>query len=72
MLIVRGAANLIDPTAAADLERVRQLLDEIEGKEEIARLLDCARERRGHEDLHRIGEQAVRAVRLVGDRRALS
>ncbi|MES2495292.1 MAG: heat-inducible transcriptional repressor HrcA [Pseudomonadota bacterium] len=43
VLIVRGQANLIDPTAAADLERVRQLLDEIEGKEEIARLLDGAR-----------------------------
>jgi heat-inducible transcriptional repressor len=43
VMIVRGAANLIDPSAAADLERVRQLLDEIEGKEEIARLLDRAR-----------------------------
>lgn len=43
VMIVRGAANLIDPTADADLERVRQLLDEIEGKEEIARLLDSAR-----------------------------
>jgi heat-inducible transcriptional repressor len=44
VLIVRGAANLIDDAAAADLERVRQLLDEIEGQEEIARLLDSARE----------------------------
>ena len=44
VLIVRGAANLIDDNAAADLERVRQLLDEIEGQEEIARLLDSARE----------------------------
>ena len=44
VLIVRGAANLIDENAAADLERVRQLLDEIEGQEEIARLLDSARE----------------------------
>ncbi|WP_156681440.1 heat-inducible transcriptional repressor HrcA [Sphingomonas profundi] len=43
VLIVRGAANLIDPTAVADLERVRLLLDEIEGKQEIARLLDSAR-----------------------------
>jgi heat-inducible transcriptional repressor len=43
VLIVRGQANLIDETAAADLERVRQLLDELEGKEEIARLLDRAR-----------------------------
>lgn len=44
VLIVRGAANLIYETAAADLDRVRQLLDEIEGKEEISRLLDSARE----------------------------
>ena len=43
VLIVRGQANLIDG-AAADLDRVRQLLDELEGKEEIARLLDSARQ----------------------------
>ncbi|HEY0326933.1 MAG TPA: heat-inducible transcriptional repressor HrcA, partial [Allosphingosinicella sp.] len=43
VLIVRGQANLIDPEAAADLERVRQLRGELEGKEEIARLLDRAR-----------------------------
>ena len=43
VLIVRGQANLIDQTAAADLERVRLLLDEIEGQEEIARLLEGAR-----------------------------
>jgi heat-inducible transcriptional repressor len=43
VMIVRGAANLIDVEAAEDLDRVRQLLDEIEGKEEIARLLDSAR-----------------------------
>ena len=44
VLIVRGQANLIDPAAAADLDRVRQLLDELEGKEEIARLLESARD----------------------------
>lgn len=44
VLIVRGQANLIDAGAAADLERVRQLLEELEDKEEIARLLDSARE----------------------------
>ena len=44
VLIVRGAANLIDDQAAANLDRVRQLLDEIEGKEEIARLLESAQE----------------------------
>ena len=47
VLIVRGQANLIDQSAAADLERVRQLLEELEGKEEIARLLDSARDGRG-------------------------
>lgn len=44
VLIVRGQANLIDASAAEDLERVRQLLDELEEREEIARLLDSARE----------------------------
>ncbi|MDE2042320.1 MAG: heat-inducible transcriptional repressor HrcA [Alphaproteobacteria bacterium] len=43
VLIVRGAANLIDEKSAADLERVRLLLDEIEGKADLIRLLDSAR-----------------------------
>jgi len=43
VLIVRGQANLIDDQASGDLERVRQLLEELEGKSEIARLLDSAR-----------------------------
>jgi heat-inducible transcriptional repressor len=47
VLIVRGQANLIDPAAAEDLERVRQLLGELEGKEEIARLLGRARDAAG-------------------------
>ena len=42
VLIVRGQARLIDDAAAADLERVRELLDDLEGKQEIARLLDNA------------------------------
>lgn len=42
VLIVRGQSHLIDAAAAADLERVRQLLEELEDKEEIARLLDSA------------------------------
>jgi heat-inducible transcriptional repressor len=44
VLIVRGQSHLLDETAAADLDRVRQLLDELESKEEIARLIDSARE----------------------------
>lgn len=43
VLIVRGQARLIDEAAAEDLERVRRLLDDLEGKEEIAGLLDSAR-----------------------------
>ncbi|MBX3594843.1 heat-inducible transcriptional repressor HrcA [Sphingomonas sp.] len=44
VLIVRGQARLLDSAAADDLDRVGQLLDELEGKQEIARLLDSARE----------------------------
>jgi heat-inducible transcriptional repressor len=47
VLIVRGQANLIDEDAAADLERVRRLLDELEDRQEIARLLEGAREGQG-------------------------
>jgi heat-inducible transcriptional repressor len=47
VLIVRGQANLIDEAAAADLERVRRLLDELEDRQEIARLLEGAREGEG-------------------------
>ncbi|MBB5707865.1 heat-inducible transcriptional repressor HrcA [Sphingopyxis panaciterrulae] len=44
VLIVRGQANLLDDSAAGDLDRVRQLLDELEAKQDIAHLLDSARE----------------------------
>lgn len=44
VLIVRGQGRLIDAAAAADLDRVRDLLDDLEGKQEIAQLLDSARE----------------------------
>jgi heat-inducible transcriptional repressor len=47
VLIVRGQANLLEPGAAADLERVRRLLEELDGKEEIVRLLDSARAGQG-------------------------
>ncbi len=43
ILIVRGHGRLIDAAAAADLERVRDLLDDLEGKQDIAGLLDGAR-----------------------------
>jgi heat-inducible transcriptional repressor len=44
VLIVRGQANLIDATAAEDLDRVRKLLDELEEAQEIAHLLESARD----------------------------
>ena len=47
VLIVRGQANLLDDAAAADLERARQLLEELEGKQEIVRLLERARAGQG-------------------------
>src|SRR6185369_2989915 len=47
VLIVRGQANLIDETTAEDLERVRKLLDELEDRQEIARLLESARDAPG-------------------------
>ena len=47
VLIVRGQANLIDEHAAEDLERVRRLLDELEDRQEIARLLEGARDAPG-------------------------
>ncbi len=47
-LIVRGRANLLqDPTALADLERVRQLFDDLEQKEQLIGLLDGVREGQG-------------------------
>ena len=44
VLIVRGQANLLDETALTDLERVRQLLDDLENKQSVADLLDSARD----------------------------
>jgi heat-inducible transcriptional repressor len=42
-LIVRGRANLIDDqTALADLERIRQLFDDLESKNDLVRLLGAA------------------------------
>jgi heat-inducible transcriptional repressor len=44
VLIVRGAANLLDEAALGDIERVRSLLDDLENKQAVAQLLDSARE----------------------------
>ena len=43
VLIVRGQGRLVDAAALADLERVQALLDDLDGKQEIASLLDSAR-----------------------------
>jgi heat-inducible transcriptional repressor len=47
VLIVRGHAKLIDAAAAEDLDRVRRLLDELEEAQEIAHLLESARDAPG-------------------------
>ncbi len=47
LLIVRGQANLIDEDTAADLDRVRRLLEELEDRQEIARVLEGARDAEG-------------------------
>ena len=39
-LIVRGRANLLEEGPNADLDRLRQLFDELETKEGLAQLLD--------------------------------
>lgn len=44
VLIVRGQANLLDEATAADLDRVRRLLEELEDRQDIARLLEEARD----------------------------
>lgn len=47
VLIVRGQANLLDEVAMGDLERVRMLIDDIERSEQVAALLDHARDADG-------------------------
>lgn len=44
VLIVRGQARLLDDTAMGDIERVRQLLDDLESKQSVAELLHGALE----------------------------
>jgi heat-inducible transcriptional repressor len=44
VLIVRGQANLLDDSALGDIERVRQLLDDLENKQSITELLETARD----------------------------
>jgi heat-inducible transcriptional repressor len=44
VLIVRGAANLLDEAALEDIDRVRSLLDDLENKQSVAELLDTARD----------------------------
>ena len=46
VLIVRGQAKLLDEAALSDIERVRQLLDDLEDKQAIAELLNRASEAR--------------------------
>ena len=72
-LIVRGQAHLLeDLKALDDLERVRLLFDDLETRREVIDLLGRAEQAEGRAHLHRLGEQAVLAVRLLDHRRALS
>ena len=59
-------------TAVEDLERIRLLFDDLETQRELIRLLEPRRGRRGRAHLHRLGEQALLALRLVAGGRALS
>ena len=43
VLIVRGHGRLLDDADSADVDRVRALLDDLDGKQEVAALLDSAR-----------------------------
>ena len=72
-LIVRGQANLLDDLhALEDLERVRLLFDDLEEKRARRRPARPRRACRRHAHLHRLGEQAVLALRLLHHRVALS
>ncbi|MGB3807480.1 MAG: heat-inducible transcriptional repressor HrcA [Erythrobacter sp.] len=44
VLIVRGAANLLDDEALSDIDRVRTLLEDLEDKQSVSALLESARE----------------------------
>ncbi len=69
-LLVRGQSNLLkDVSGLEELERIRQLFDDLETKRELIQLLGARRNRRGRAHLHRLGEQAVLAVGLVARRR---
>jgi heat-inducible transcriptional repressor len=46
-LIVRGRGRLLEDTAAADLERVRMLFDDLERKRDVIDVLNAAREAAG-------------------------
>ncbi len=71
-LIVRGRANLIEDSATlADLERVRQLFDDLETKRDLGRTARRCGRRRRRENLHRGREQAVLAIGVFPHRRAL-
>lgn len=43
ILIVRGQAHLLDETGTNDIERLRSLLADLDGKEDLVRVLDLAR-----------------------------
>mgnify|MGYP001440687738 CR=1 FL=1 len=46
-LIVRGRANLLDPTDAEDLARIRELFDDLERKRDVVEFLELAEKGEG-------------------------
>lgn len=42
-LVIRGRSNLLDASTAADLDRMRSLLDDLERKRDLASLIDLTR-----------------------------
>ena len=65
-LIVRGQSNLLkDVSAMDDLERIRQLFDDLESKRDLVQILGPVGTGRRRAHFHRVGEQTVLDVGLV-------
>jgi heat-inducible transcriptional repressor len=59
-LIVRGRSNLLNEAAEAEeLDRIRQLFDDLERKRDIAEFLELTETGEGVRIFHRLGEQVI-------------
>jgi transcriptional regulator of heat shock response len=57
---VRGRSNLLNEAAEAEeLDRIRQLFDDLERKRDIAEFLELTETGEGRAHLHRLGEQVI-------------